>query len=60
MGNNNVTPYHKTLRSEIENCRAHLLKIGNELGLTHQETVYNSQVLDELINEYIKSNLKEK
>ncbi|WP_047984779.1 aspartyl-phosphate phosphatase Spo0E family protein [Ornithinibacillus californiensis] len=59
MGNGEIFQQNTTLHSEIEDKRKRLILLGKELGLTHQETVLNSQLLDELINEYIKSKSKE-
>ncbi|MGP4060458.1 aspartyl-phosphate phosphatase Spo0E family protein [Halobacillus sp. H74] len=30
--------------------------LGNKLGLTHKETFENSQILDELLNEFEREN----
>ncbi|MFS0674733.1 Spo0E family sporulation regulatory protein-aspartic acid phosphatase [Ornithinibacillus sp. 179-J 7C1 HS] len=60
MGNGEIFQQNTTLHSEIEDKRKRLILLGKELGLTHQETVLNSQLLDELINEYIKSKSKER
>ncbi|MFB4168246.1 aspartyl-phosphate phosphatase Spo0E family protein [Virgibacillus sp. JSM 102003] len=50
----NATSYKQCLKQEIEYRRKRLVILGNKLGLTHKETVENSQILDELINEYIQ------
>lgn len=50
----NATSYNQCLKQEIEYRRKRLVTLGNKLGLTHKETVENSQILDELINEYIQ------
>jgi Spo0E like sporulation regulatory protein len=60
MGSGEIFQQNTTLHSEIEDKRKRLILLGKELGLTHQETVLNSQLLDELINEYIKSKSKER
>ncbi|WP_096270839.1 aspartyl-phosphate phosphatase Spo0E family protein [Paucisalibacillus globulus] len=60
MGNGEIFQQNTILHSEIEDKRKRLILLGKELGLTHQETVLNSQLLDELINEYIKSKSKER
>jgi hypothetical protein len=60
MGNVEIFQQNTTLHSEIEDKRKRLILLGKELGLIHQETVLASQLLDELINEYIKSKSKER
>lgn len=50
----NAITYKQSLLQEIEYKRKRLLILGNELGLTHKETLENSQILDELINKYIR------
>ncbi|WP_082234581.1 aspartyl-phosphate phosphatase Spo0E family protein [Halobacillus massiliensis] len=50
----NAITYKQSLLQEIEYRRKRLLILGGKLGLTHKETLETSQILDELINEYIR------